>query len=292
MAIAPGTAMRKEALRRDILRRADRLPSPPTMVVKLMHMAEDETVGAKDIEPYFRADQALTARLLRLVNSSFFGLRYRCSTIPQAIELLGFDTLRSILLSAFFSRLLPRALLAYGYGPGGLWKHSLGAATLAREIGKATGCPRMVAEELYVAGLLHDIGKIVLGEAATKPLSLIPNDPALAADVTSAERRTAGFDHTQVGRMVADRWKLSELTTAAIAGHHLPQLPSKEVAIVHLADQICVELRLGYIGSCEYPVRLADGALELIGISGADVKALVEKNMAMITEAGKLLART
>ena len=111
MAKGLSSPMQQEALRRDILRRAERLPSPPVIVMQLMHMADDETIGARALEPYFRSDQSLTARLLKLVNSSYFGLSNRVGTIPAAIELLGFDTLRSILLSAFFSRLLPKALL-------------------------------------------------------------------------------------------------------------------------------------------------------------------------------------
>jgi len=290
MAKGLSSPMQQEALRRDILRRAERLPSPPVIVMKLMHLADDETIGARGLEPYFRSDQSLTARLLKLVNSSYFGLSNRVGTIPEAIELLGFDTLRSILLSAFFSRLLPKALLAYGYGQGGLWKHSLGVATLTRELAVAAGCAKALVEELYVAGLMHDIGKVVLGEAAQKPLMLVPDDGGLMLNVTSSEREELGFDHVQVGKMVGERWRLSPLIIEIIEKHHDLRLNKKEVGIVHLADQICVKLRLGYVTACNYPVRLVSGIFDLVGLSPDKVTSIIESNRKRIERATAMFA--
>lgn len=289
-----GKPVQKEALRRDIVRRAGRLPSPPVIVLKLMRLVDDDAIGARHFEQYFRSDQALTARLLKLVNSSFFGVREQVSTIPQAIQMVGFKTLRSILLSLFFNRLLPKALLAYGYGPKGLWQHSLGVATLARELAIAMALPKKVAEEVYVAGLMHDVGKIVLGGAAQEPLSLVPDveDEENLSDglsnITSVEQRATGFDHVNVGKMVLERWKLPPDIVQTVQGHHNRNITGRKIGVVHLADQVCVGMRLGYVSSCNYDGHLCRGIFETVGLESSEVKAVVDKSKKKIIRASKM----
>jgi putative nucleotidyltransferase with HDIG domain len=257
-----------------IIRRLDDLPTLPRTLLRITELMNDPKTSARDLALIIAEDQVLTARLLRIVNSSFYGFPQRVATVTTAIVLVGFEAIRNLLLTASVFNLFPaknrqaRRLLEQ------LWDHALGCAAGAKAIGRHLRRERV--EELFVAGLLHDIGKIVA-------MALFPADFTEAlrraeregTSIVAAEQALLGFDHTHAGRLLAERWRLPPRLVAAIAGHHHPAAPGADetAAIVHVADIFARALGLGSGGTERVPpvdpaawqrLKLRTGALDAI----------------------------
>ena len=241
----------KERRVQAILANIDSLPSLPSVVMEVIQMANNPKSNANDFESSIRKDQALTARMLKLVNSSFYGLNSKINTIGRSVVVLGMKTLKSVVLAASTSKLLDRHLEVYHYKRGGLWIHSLSCAFTARHIAtKYLKLNAEDAEELFVGGLLHDIGKIVIapvlienqqewtGYCSNHPDALLPE----------AETAVAGIDHASAGSRLMGKWQLSERLISILENHH--DLPVADASGLHnnciqLADQLCIQMGMG-----------------------------------------------
>lgn len=224
----------------------DAIPLPAT-TMKIIRLMNDASSTAGQVADVMETDQALTARVLRVANSAYYGLPRRVATARDAVVLLGHNTLRSLIFTASVSGILGRKATGYALGEGELWKHSMGVANGCRLIARRNH--RGLAEEAYVAGLLHDIGKIVLEQFLREEFANtmeVANAKSLTFD--QAEREIFGLDHAQVGGLLAERWQLPPDFVSAIRHHHSP-LEAKDAlvitAIVHIADLIALELGLG-----------------------------------------------
>ena len=238
-----------------IIARIDDLPTLPRTVLKITELVNDPKSSAKDIARIITDDQVLTARLLKLVNSSFYGFPQRISTVNTAIVLLGFDAIRSLLLTTSVFDLFAGRNKKNRQDQEKFWDHSLGCAVGAKVIGNYLRHDKI--EELFVAGLLHDIGKIV-------EMLYLPDEFARVVAATNqqnilmltAEEKVLGYDHAEIGKLLADRWNLPIKLEQVIAHHHRPASAGSfitEAAIVHLADILCRALNMGYGGDNKIP---------------------------------------
>lgn len=270
-----------------ILAGLDNLPTLPAVALEVLQLAQNRNAQASDFEEVLRRDQALTAKVLRLVNSPFFGLRREIVSIPQAIVVLGMRTLRSVVVAAQTSRLLDRQLGPYGLAPGGMWIHSMSCATLSRMIARRTRLASDLAEELFVGGLLHDVGKIILApHVAGVQAEFDAAVRAAAGDVVRAETDVLGVTHPAVGAAMARKWGLAATLVDLIEGHHEPFEPGLDarLAVVQVANGICNELGVGRKdGPAPAPadrglrlavLGLADGAAALMTEARAAVDGL------------------
>jgi putative nucleotidyltransferase with HDIG domain len=246
--------MKPASLKRIIDRVSD-LPTLPRTVLKITELVNDPKSSAKDLANVITDDQVLTARLLKLVNSSFYGFPQKIATVTGAIVLLGFDAIRNLLLTTSVFGLFPSKGKEDRLGVERFWDHSLGCAVGAKVIGDYMGYDKI--EELFVAGLLHDIGKIVellfLPEDFNKVISVVEDENILLVD---AERRVLDYTHAEVGELLAERWNMSSKLVDVIAHHHQPGLAgrfSREAAIVHLADILCRAMDMGSGGDKKIP---------------------------------------
>jgi HD-like signal output (HDOD) protein len=200
-------------------------------------------------------DQSLTARLLRLVNSPFYGFPRRIATVTEAVTILGFAPVRSLLLTASVVDLLVGEETP-DFSPTGLWEHSVGAAVGAGLLARYTR--HEDREEVFVAGLLHDVGKLVLFHFVTKEfLAVLETSRREDIPIRTAEQRLLGFTHDQVGRLLAERWKLPVRLSEAIGCHHRPdlaQVGKREAALVHVAEALTRALGLGSGGDDAVPM--------------------------------------
>lgn len=227
----------------EIVARVDRLPQLPQAAMRVSQMLEDENTSADQLASVIKIDTGLTSQVLRLCNSAAYGFSRRISTVKEAVAILGFKTLKSMVYTIIAKVALDRPVPGYSLQAGDLWYNALTCAVYARHIGQKERLPD--PELAFTGGLLRDIGKLVLGDAVganyaeIEQLSLTEQ-----IDFVEAEERVLGFNHAIVGTRVAEKWNLPSNLVNVIRHHHKPiklpptiQLPeAKVITVVHLAD--------------------------------------------------------
>ena len=249
------------------------LPTLPLIVTELISSFEQDDVSVGELAAKVSKDQALTAKTLRLANSSFYGLQCKVRTIEQAIAVLGFDSVRALVTSAGI-------IANFGSGGAGgfdfaaFWRHAVGTALCAKSLARLAKCNQEFA---FVSGLLHDIGRLVLVTGFPEQYAeAIAYRYANECDMLQAERSVLGLDHAVVGRALAEHWKFPQLIQRAIAHHHAPMaqdlgdIPS----VVHVANAIVHALDLAGQHD-ELVPAIAQNAWDSLGIDIAGLRRVL-----------------
>jgi putative nucleotidyltransferase with HDIG domain len=210
------------------------VPTLPTIVMQALKVMQDPNSDARAVERVIIHDPAISAKILRVANSAFFGFSRRVGTIAEAVRVLGFTNVQGMLISvgAFDAFRTKRLSLVE------FWQHSIAVATAARFLSTRVNCS---ADEAFMAGLLHDIGKLILAvqaEASYQQVLELKRGSAMTS--LEAEHTLFEFTHPEVGQMVAERWDLPARHVAAIAHHHNPADAGDErlfCTLIGLADQ-------------------------------------------------------
>jgi len=222
------------------------LPTLPASVLRVMQMLEDPLCSTADLSAVIAGDPAMAARVLKLANSAYYGFRQKIGNVPQAVTLLGFATLKNALLSVAVFDLF-RLSASTGFDMNGLWKHSVATATAAKLVAKHVRFPN--SEKAFTAGLLHDIGKIII--ARYLPASLATVVRLAESDhlaMHEAEQKTLGLPHPAFGAWVMGRWGLPTSLIEAVEFHHHPtrSLYAFDLAgIVYLANILAHRAEIG-----------------------------------------------
>lgn len=255
-----------------LLAHANTLPALPEIVRHLMRSLEDDEADVDTLVQHINTDPAIVARLLAAANSSAFGLASRVDSARQAILVLGVDRVVSIILAT---------ALVHGYDGGGaefdareLWRHTLGVATCARVLAEQTG---LKAETAFTAGLLHDIGQLLMHAAApaeyTRAMQLRATQDL---DLLAAENAVFGYDHAAAGGRLAETWALPPEIVSAIAAHHEPDRVSggsSELGdLIHVAEVLSHALDLGSRANNRVP-DLSERACIGLGLSWPAIAA-------------------
>lgn len=282
----------KRQRRDEILLNIEKLPSLPTIINEVVSMANSANTDAKDFEEPFRKDQTLTAKLLKLVNSSFYALPNKIKTVQGAIVVLGFKTIKSLVLACGASTTLSQPVKAYGYDEGGLWKHSLATAALARHL--AINYLKMSAndaEELFVAGLLHDIGKIAMVPELKKCEGELWKrwEEKPTSNITRLEQEFLGIDHGEVGAIITEKWKLGSDLTTIISGHHKNDYSNREAATVSLANLLASRAGLGLNDDYPWQRPISNHLMESVGLRKNDIQKLKSDVRNVINDSMEML---
>jgi putative nucleotidyltransferase with HDIG domain len=261
-----------------IIARVEDLPTLPRTVLRITELVNDPQSSARDLARVITDDQVLAARLLKLVNSSFYGFPQRISTITGAIVLLGFDAIRNLLLTTSVFGLFANRKRFNEFPEEQFWDHSLGCAVGAKVLGDHLRYDKI--EELFVSGLLHDIGKIVemifMPEQFSKITRLVQKKNIL---MFTAEEQILGYTHADVGQLLAEKWNLPPKLISVILHHHRPSTAGRfaqEAAIIHLADIFCRALSIGSGGDTKIP-QLDKIAWESLKIKTEVLESLIAK---------------
>lgn len=260
-----------------------RLPTLPASVRAVMDACDTAECDSRDVARLVLADQGLTANLLKLANSAAYGHRRRVTTVTDAVVIMGLSAVRSLAISSHTAQLLERSLPGYGMGRGALWRHSLSVAFLSRRLSGGAGT---AAEEAFVAGLLHDVGKVVLSDAlgdAFDELTRAAQSGRCA--LCDSERDMLGFDHADLGARIAATWGFPERLVEVIGLHHRPEEAASApdlASCVALADTIEHALAAG-IGPGDIH-HLADPAhLETLAVGETDLCRLITEMAPLLT---------
>jgi putative nucleotidyltransferase with HDIG domain len=213
------------------------LPSLPAVVMELLSSIEQDDIDISVLAKKVSYDQALTAKTLRLANSSSYGAQVKVTTIQQAITFLGFQTTRNLITAAAITGCFPSGRCP-GFNDKGFWRHSIATAVCARALARRLRFSQDIA---FTAGLLHDIGRLVLMTADPQAYGdVIAWRAREDTDWQDAERAVLGVDHVEAGAMLAQHWNFSDTMRQAIAFHHAPDTPGAGflAAIVHVANAI------------------------------------------------------
>jgi putative nucleotidyltransferase with HDIG domain len=254
------------------------MPPLPQSITEILEITKSTKSSAQDLAKVFERDPTLAAKILKLANSSFYGFTREISTITHAIVCLGLDTVKSIALTSSTQEMLNNEIPAYDLEKGMLWQHSISCATCARIIAKRIGYKD--CEEAYVAGLLHDIGKVILsGFAEDQFKQIIEKTKDNKTPFNIAEQEILGFDHPQIGGRIIKKWNLPPILMEAVQYHHQPDKAKTNKTltyIVHLADAISDMLGVG-LGSDGLMYVFEESTLDILGLSEEDVETIMSE---------------
>jgi HD-like signal output (HDOD) protein len=271
----------------------DTLPALPTVVTKILARVGNAYSSAADLEELIKQDMVIAGRLLKMVNSPFYGLPQPVAGITQAVAIIGFASLKSLVLAASTSNLMVVDLSSYGFQPEGLWKNSIATAAVARAIGLSNGTGKDDAEEYFVAGLLRDVGMLVLGPFLKRRgirLTRIEGEH----DILTAERQALGFDHCWVGDRVADKWNLPDALRMCIAKHHrIPASASdkdlKQLAAVRLAERLVYAAGVGVSPDHTFDKRIDEILIKAAGLDSPGFQQLMTDMPRLLSSAGEAM---
>ncbi len=235
-------------VRNNILAKVRNVPSMPSVVVKLKQYLSDPDVSFDELAKVIEFDPGLTANLLQLANSAYFGWSGRIKTVKEAISRLGTNRIFQMVLCMSVAPLVRKPVKGYDMESDGLWKHSIATAICAEQLAKNLNISN--SEEAFTAGLLHDMGKILLGtfvEIDDEPIKNLVATEGLSFN--EAERQVLGIDHAEAAAELLQYWKLPENVVAAARWHHSPDQAEEKhrdiVDLVHVADILCIRMGWG-----------------------------------------------
>ncbi|MFO7653878.1 MAG: HDOD domain-containing protein [Candidatus Krumholzibacteriia bacterium] len=239
---------REQQLRNIILTTRD-LPAMPHVASKVLELSSDPSTSAQQIQQVIADDQAMTARILKIANSAMYACSRRVKTLTEAIVMLGFNSIRSLVVTSAARNLYSTGAKRLGLKERLLWEHSVGCG-FACKLMVQHRYPQLT-EEAFLAGLLHDIGKLVLNlqapERFDEVVQVVYNESRSFADT---EREILGFDHAQVGALLVNKWKLPPMLEQIIGDHHEPGRFAPEnplLLYLDLANHLCKKLGVGFV---------------------------------------------
>ncbi|MFW6180931.1 MAG: HDOD domain-containing protein, partial [Spirochaetota bacterium] len=185
----------------------DSMPSLSITVAKILEVTRNPQVTAKDLNKVINLDPVPMGRVLKLVNSAYYGLSNRVTSLVTAIIMLGINTIKNLALSTAILGRMKNKKKFKALNVDGFWRHSIGVGVASKLIAEKIGVPANLREEFFIAGLLHDIGKIPMNDLYEEPYMKAIRDADLKKRrLVEVEEEVLGITHTEVGKMIAEKW--------------------------------------------------------------------------------------
>jgi putative nucleotidyltransferase with HDIG domain len=256
------------------------LPPMPGVAQRVMQMVAEENTNPEALQAVISTDPAMTARILKIANSPFYGIPRAVRTLSSAIMILGYRSLRNLVVAVSSKALYKR----HGLTEQMFWEHSVGTSIAAYTIAKEIRFPD--PEEAFLGGLFHDIGKVILNNKAPERYATVI-EQVYNEGVTAyfAEKTLFGYCHPEVGAMVVKKWQLSEELEFSVRYHHdfrflltgYPYYLGKLAALIYLSDLICLQLGIGRRSPNPNLHPENSEAAEILKISEGTLTSLTEK---------------
>jgi putative nucleotidyltransferase with HDIG domain len=272
-----------------ILAIIDSFPSMPGAGARMLALLQEQDTKVSEIEEILRYDPGLTANVLRLANSAFFGIPSKVGSIRQAVILLGLKRLIQMVIAACVSAIMDKSVPGYDLPPGELWRHSIAASVAAEGLVKVLKVE--AAEEIFTAALLHDVGKLVLGDFVKEEFKQIETAVSQGISFEMAEKIVLGTNHADVGARILTKWLLPPEIVNAVQFHHAPEDSeriSSMLDIVHVANFISMMIGIG-IGRDGLQHEPSAEVTERLGLQPGHLEKVASQTMQWVKEFSEVL---
>ena len=261
---------------REVTQKITNLPTLPTVLTEIGRLMQDPHTTADEVGEAISGDQSLSSKVLKLVNSAFYGFPGRISTVTHAIVILGFATVKNMILTASVLNYFATKGDKGAFDVEKFWQHSVSVGAAAKSIAQYKGIKE--EEEYFIAGLLHDIGKVILNQYSmtdmVKIMKVVIEKKCLFFD---AEKEVLGITHQDVGGWLAGEWNFPKSLRYSIEYHHYPPAAkehSKMASVVHMADILVRAMGVGSGGDRKIPM-INSKAWEEVNIKEDDFPKLL-----------------
>ncbi len=260
-----------------IYAKIEEIPTLSPFLQKIVGLVESSRTDAQDLTAVIYNDPSLTSKMLKAANSAYYGFSKEIDNLDRAVALLGFNMIRSLAMSVGLIHIFPKGKAGH-FSRERLWIHSLAVATAMKEMGMKCGREED-SESLFVAGLLHDIGKVVLDQFFTEDYQQALEEAGCleSSTVCEAEINRFGMDHGGVGSILLKRWNFPELICNLVAMDHKTDVPEGvnpvDIAMLHVADILAKETGMGVSESIA-PSEIRQADLETLGMTSGQIDEL------------------
>ncbi len=273
-AVASGAAVPKQIPVDKIVRQVTEISTLPHIALRVMAVANDPDAGAADLRVVVEGDPSLSGRVLKCVNSAAFGLRNKVTSLQRAISYLGFKQVRNLAVTASVSEVFKKDQEIGKYRRSALWQHLVSVAVTSKMI--AARQKITAFEEVFLAGLLHDLGIILEDQYVHDGFVYMLGHLTPGQTLPQMEQHVLGFDHTQIGARVAEAWRFPDEARDTMRFHHMPENyrgPYEDIiACVVLANILCTLKGIPSIG--ENLLRATPWSMDKLGLNKEDVKVI------------------
>lgn len=274
----------------EILQKVKSIPTMPYAGTKMLGLLEEPDTEISEIEEILRYDPGLTANILKLANSAYFGIPSKIGSLRQAVVVLGFKRLVQLVVASCVSAVMDKSVPGYDLPPGDLWRHSIAVSIAAEALVKDKKIG--VSQDVFTSALLHDVGKLVLGNFVKEELEAIESIAAKGVPFVVAENMILGTDHAKIGAQILEYWNFPSDVIQAVRWHHDPDSPetvSIQMDIVYLANLLCQSADTSdEIGG--QSVELSHAVIERLGVQLRQFEAISSKIAQWVDELSDILA--
>lgn len=231
------------------VRNISHIATLPEVTVEIIELVENPVSSARDLHRLVAADPALTARMLKVVNSAFYGLPRQIASINRAVSLLGLNAVKNIAIAASLAKLFRGGAIGPHFDAHHLWNHSCATAAAARTVARKCG-RKWIADEAFLAGLVHDVGILVELQHDRVAFTNAIEEGVETGDLESSEINHLGDTHERFGSVLCEHWKFPESLVGVVGHHHdplrLPESARELPCIIHVADHVAGQVAGGF----------------------------------------------
>ena len=271
-----------------IMAKVSSFPSMPGAAAKMLSLLNNPDISISQIEEILRFDQGLTANVLRLTNSAYFGFSAKIGSVRQAVVLLGAKRLIQLVLTSCVHSVMQKSVEGYDLPAGELWRHSIAVSVAAEALVKELRIP--VADFVFTAALLHDVGKLALSDFVEGDLQKIEDTASPGIPFEVAEQFVLGIDHAEVGALILENWSFPPEIVRAVQWHHAPDAVEKTdslIDIVHVANVLSLMVGTG-MGREGLRYQPSVAATKRLGLKPFQLEKVVSQTCQWVSELSDL----
>jgi len=268
----------------NIIAKLESFPSLPGATTKLLYMLDDPNAAVGEIEEILRMDPGLTANVLKLSNSAYFGFPSKIGSVHKAIVLLGAKRLMQLVMTSCVNSVMNKTVPGYDLPPGEMWRHSIAVSVAAEGLIDELNVSE--DDEIFTAALLHDVGKLVLGEFVKDDIKKIEKIASKNVSFEVAEQIALGTDHAEIGAKILETWGLPAEIVSAVRWHHDPDAADETstlIDVVHVANVLCLMIGIG-VGREGLHYKLSPAVTKRLGIKSVHLEKVASHTLDWVSE--------